>query len=578
MSEGMTLHPNKLASSPVPSHANGFVPGLSAASDVFRPDKTGVDLLHDPLLNKGTAFTYKERCKLGLLGLLPPRVSTLKEQSTRVVANVRKRAADLEKYVDMLSLLDRNETLFYRVVIDNIEELMPIIYTPTVGKGCQLYAHIFRRSRGLFITKTEKGRIREVLRNWPQKDVRVIVVTDGQRILGLGDLGASGMGIPVGKLSLYTACGGIPPATTLPITLDVGTNNPVLLADPLYLGTPEKRIEGREYDELIEEFVQAVQEVFPKALLQFEDFANHNAFRLLERYRDKVCCFNDDIQGTASVTLAGLYSAGRITKRRLVDEKILFHGAGEAAIGIADLVVGAMMAEGATKEDAMARCWFMDSKALVDSSRKDLQEHKKPYAHAHPHGPVGDLLAAVKALKPTALIGVSGQAAAFTQEIVAEMARLNARPLVFALSNPTSNAECTAEQAYGWSEGRAIFASGSPFAPVVYGGQTFVPGQGNNAYIFPGVGLGVVAAGAKRVTDEMFFEAARALAKLVTKEDLAQGALFPPLTKVRELSAGIAAAVCEVVYARGLASEPRPKDLLARVKALQYQPEYKEYV
>ncbi len=545
---------------------------------VIRPGKTGADLLHDPLLNKGTAFTYEERRRLGLVGLLPPRVSTLKEQSTRVMANVRKRAADLEKYVDMLSLLDRNETLFYRVVIDNIDELMPIIYTPVVGAACQLYAHLYRRSRGLFITKREKGRIREVLRGWPQKDVQVIVVTDGQRILGLGDLGASGMAIPVGKLSLYTACGGIPPAATLPVTLDVGTNNPALLADPLYLGTPERRIEGREYDELVDEFVSAVQEVFPKALLQFEDFANHNAFRLLERYRDRVCCFNDDIQGTAAVTLAGLYSAGRITKRRLVDEKILFHGAGEAAIGIGDLVVGAMMAEGLTKQEAMSRCWFMDSKALVDADRKDLQDHKKPYAHAHPHGPVTDLLSAVKTLKPTALIGVSGQAAQFTQEIVAEMARLNARPLVFALSNPTSNAECTAEQAYGWSSGRAIFASGSPFAPVVFRGQTFIPGQGNNAYIFPGVGLGIVAAGAERVTDEMFFEAARALAKLVTEEDLAQGALFPPLTKVRQISACIAEAVAVVAYERGLAGEPRSKDISKRIKDLQYQPEYKEYI
>ena len=541
-------------------------------------NKKGADLLHDPLLNKGTAFSYEERHRLGLVGLLPPRVSTLEEQSTRVMANIRKRATDLEQYVDMLSLLDRNETLFYRVVIDNIEELMPIIYTPVVGKACQLYAHIFRRSRGLFITRREKGYIREVLRAWPQKDVRVIVVTDGQRILGLGDLGASGMGIPVGKLSLYTACGGIPPAATLPVTIDVGTNNPALLSDPLYLGMPERRIEGADYDALIEEFVSAVQEVFPKAVLQFEDFANHNAFRLLERYRHRICCFNDDIQGTASVTLAGLYSAGRITKRRLIDEKILFHGAGEAAIGIGDLVVGAMMAEGLTKQEAMSRCWFMDSKSLVSASRKDLQDHKKPYAHVHSHGPVPDLLAAVKALKPTALIGVSGQAAQFTREIVAEMARLNTRPLVFALSNPTANAECTAEQAYGWSEGRAIFASGSPFPRVVFNGQTFVPGQGNNAYIFPGVGLGVVAAGAKKVTDEMFSEAARALAKLVTEEDLAQGSLFPPLTKVRDISAAIAEAVASVCYARGLASEPQPSDLRKRIETLQYQPEYKEYI
>ncbi|MBI2387427.1 MAG: NAD-dependent malic enzyme [Elusimicrobia bacterium] len=575
----MTTKSQKRASPPVPSHANGFVPSQSAKADTsHHPGRTGIDLLHDPLYNKGTAFTYKERQKLGLLGLLPPRVSTLKGQATRVIANVRKRVTDLEKYVDMLSLLDRNETLYYRVVTDNIEEIMPLIYTPTVGKGCQLYAHLFRRSRGLFITKYEKGRIKEVLRNWPRQDVRVIVVTDGQRILGLGDLGASGMGIPVGKLALYTACGGIPPGQTLPITLDVGTNNPALLADPLYLGLPEKRIEGKEYDDLVHEFVMAVQEVFPKALLQFEDFANHNAFRLLEKYRDEICTFNDDIQGTASVTLAGLYSSLRITGRKLTDEKILFHGAGEAAIGIGDLVVGAMMAEGLSKKEAMARCWFMDSKSLVDSSRADLQHHKLPYAHKHDFGPVPTLLDAVKAVKPTALIGVSGQAQQFTKEIIEEMAKLNKRPLIFALSNPTANAECSAEQAYGFSDGRAIFCSGSPFPTYVYKGQTFVPGQGNNAYIFPGVGLGVVAVGSKRVTDEMFAEAARALAKLVTEEDLKQGALFPPLTKIREISARIAEAVAEVCYERGLATMPRPKDLRKTILDMQYQPEYKEYV
>jgi len=574
----VSQNPSPLASQPVPSHANGYIPVRSAPAEANHPGRTGVDLLHDPLFNKGTAFTYKERLKLGLLGLLPPQVSTLEDQALRVMTNVRKRATELEKYVDMLSLLDRNETLYYRVVVDNIEEIMPVIYTPTVGKGCQLYAHLFRRSRGLFITRHEKGRIKEVLRNWPRPDVRVIVVTDGQRILGLGDLGASGMGIPVGKLALYTACGGIPPGQTLPVTLDVGTNNPALLSDPLYLGLRERRIEGKEYDDLVQEFVDAVQEIFPKAMLQFEDFANHNAFRLLEKYRDEICTFNDDIQGTASVTLAGLYSAGRITGRKLTDEVILFHGAGEAAIGIGDLVVGAMMAEGLTKAQAKARCWFMDSKSLVDAGRTDLQEHKKPYAHAHAHGPVPTLLDAVKALKPTALIGVSGQAQQFTQEIIAEMARLNERPLIFALSNPTSNAECSAEQAYGWSEGRAIFCSGSPFPAYVREGRTYLPGQGNNAYIFPGVGLGIVTVGSKRVTDEMFAAAARALAAIVSERDLEQGALFPPLTKVREISARIAEAVAEVCYARGFASVPRPGDLRAMIEAAQYRPEYQNYV
>ena len=452
---------------------------------------------------------------------------------------------------------------------------MPIIYTPTVGKGCQLYAHIFRRSRGVFITKHERGMIKEVLENWPHKDVRVIVVTDGERILGLGDLGTSGMGIPVGKLSLYTACAGVSPEQTLPIMLDVGTNNEAFLKDPLYLGTSEKRITGKEYDDLVDEFVWAVQKVFPKALLQFEDFANHNAFRLLEKYRGQVCTFNDDIQGTASVTLAGIASSTKITGIPLKDQKILFYGAGEADIGIGNLIVSAMAAEGVSKDDAMKRCWFVDSKGLVESGRKDLQEHKRPYAHAFK--PIGDLLTALRELKPTALIGVSGQGGRFTQDIVEEMSRINKRPIIFSLSNPTSNSECTAEQAYSWSQGRAVFASGSPFPPYDYQGKTFTSGQGNNAYIFPGVGLGVVVSEAKRVTDEMFFEAAKTLAGLVTQEDIDKGCLYPPLSKIREVSAHIAKAVADVAYSRGLAAAKRPKDLLAAVKAAQYQPVYKQY-
>ncbi|MEK7383251.1 MAG: NAD-dependent malic enzyme [Elusimicrobiota bacterium] len=546
-----------------------------SARTPVHPGKTGVDLLHNPSLNKGTAFTNDERKKLGLLGLLPPRVSTMDQQVLRLINNIRRQTSDLQKYVEMISLLDRNETLFYRAVQDYIDELMPIIYTPTVGAACQMYAHIFRRSRGLFITKYQKGAVKQVLRNWPHKDVRVIVVTDGERILGLGDLGCNGMGIPVGKLSLYTACAGIHPERTLPITLDVGTNNEKLLNDPLYLGMAEKRITGREYDALVQEFVDAVQEVFPKALLQFEDFANHNAFRLLEKYRDKICTFNDDIQGTASVTLAGLFSTTRLTGMPLKDMKILFHGAGEAAIGIADLIVLAMVAEGMKKEDAMSRCWFVDSKALVESTRKDLQEHKKPYAHKH--APVASLASAVKVLKPTALIGVSGMAKQFTQEIVSDMSKFNKQPVIFALSNPTSKAECSAEEVYTWSDGKALFATGSPFDPFTYKGKTYVTGQGNNAYIFPGVGLGVVACGAKRVTDEMFFEAARTLGKLVTQGDLDTGCLFPPLTKIREVSAHIAVAVMEVAYKHGLATVPKPKDPLAFAKAQQYQPVYKNY-
>jgi len=549
---------------------------LDVAEDSIRPNAIGMSLLQDPMLNKGSAFTLEERRRLGIDGLLPPHVSTMDQQVARVLENVRSQTSDLHRYTEMISLLDRNETLFYRVVMDNLDEMMPIIYTPVVGKACQLYGHIFRRPRGLFVTRHERGHIREVLRHWPHRNVRVIVVTDGERILGLGDLGANGMGIPVGKLSLYTACAGVHPACTLPITLDVGTNSETHLKDPLYLGVQERRIAGKEYDELVDEFVSAVQDIFPHALIQWEDFANHNAFRILEKYRDSVCSFNDDIQGTAAVTLAGLISSARLTGVKLKDQRFLFCGAGEAAIGIANLIVSALEADGVSEADARARCWFMDSKALVESSRKDLQEHKRRYAHKH--APIADLAAAVKELKPTTLIGVSAQKGQFTKDIVDEMARLNKRPVIFALSNPTDNSECTAAQAYEWSSGRAVFASGSPFPPVKFNGTTFTPGQGNNAYIFPGVGLGVVVSGASRVTDEMFFVAAKTLAECVTDADLKMGRLYPALQKINEVSAVIGAAVATVAYDRGVARETRPADVARHVRSLQYKPVYKKYV
>ena len=546
------------------------------SSNPDRPFPRGMDLIHDPALNKGTAFSKEEQRALGLRGLVPSRICGQDEQVLRVMENYRRKPTELEKYIYMIALQDRNETLFYRVVMEHIEEMMPIIYTPVVGKACQEFGHIFRRARGMFITLEDKGEIKDVLRNWPEKDVRVIVVTDGERILGLGDLGANGMGIPVGKLSLYTACAGCHPKQALPITLDVGTNNETLLQDPLYLGTPRPRLRGPEYDEFVDEFVNAVQEVFPKALLQFEDFGNQNAFRLLEKYRNQICTFNDDIQGTAGVTLAGLYTAMRITKGKLTDQTILFHGAGEAGTGIGDLVVSAMMAKGMSKQEAMSRCWFRDSKALVENSRTDLQAHKRPYAHKHK--PVTELLDIVKDLKPSVLIGVSGQGKQFTREIVEEMAKLNERPIIFALSNPTSKSECTAEEAVKWSNGRVIYASGSPFAPLTYEGKEYVPGQGNNVYIFPGVGLGTIACGARHVTDEMFFEAAKTLANSVSEEDLSKVCIYPPLKKIREVSARIAAAVEAVAYKRGLATEPEPKDLLAHVKSQQYDPRYESYV
>lgn len=536
---------------------------------------TGINLLHNPLLNRGTAFTKEEREALGLRGLLPPRVFTQELQVQRTIDNFRSKPNDLEKYIYMIGLEDRNETLFYRVVIDHLETMMPIIYTPTVGKACQKFGLIFRRPRGLYISAEDKGDIAKLVANWPNDNVRVIVVTDGERILGLGDLGANGMGIPVGKTSLYIACGGIDPSSTLPIMLDVGTNNEEFLNDPLYIGLKQRRLTGEAYDELVDEFITAVLDRFPNALIQFEDFANHNAFRLLHKYRDKICTFNDDIQGTASVTAAGIFSALRLTGGKLEDKRLLFLGAGEAGIGIADLIVSAMVANGLSEEEARQRCWFVDSRGLVVKSRTDLAAHKLPYAHDHEPAP--DLITAVNTLKPHALIGVSGQPRKFTRAVVSKMAEYNERPIIFALSNPTANSECTAEEAYSWSQGRAIFASGSPFDPVKYNGHTFVPGQGNNAYIFPGVGLGVVACGARHVTDEMFLAAAKTLASLVTEEDLAIGRVYPGLDRIREVSAAIGAAVAEVATKRGLATVTPPADWHTYVKNMMYDPVYRPF-
>lgn len=536
----------------------------------------GRTLLQDPVLNKGTVFNEAEREALGLNGLLPPRVFSPVDRALHIINNVRRKTTDLEKYLYLAGLQNRNESLFYRVLIDNMQELMPVIYTPTVGQACQEYSRIFSEPRGIFITKNDRGRIKKILKNWPQKNIRVIVVTDGERILGLGDLGANGMGIPIGKLSLYTACAGIDPKLCLPVTIDVGTNNQELLNAPDYIGLPEKRLRGREYDALINEFMAAAAKAFPGVMIQMEDFGNVNAFRLLEKYRDKYCMFNDDIQGTASVALAGLYSALRITGGKLSEQRLLFLGAGEAAIGIGNLVSSAIMEEGLSLSAAHLNCWFVDSKGLVVGSRKDLPQHKRPYAHDYPFHP--DLLAAVEAIKPTAIIGVSGQPNTFTPEILKAMSRINERPIVFALSNPTSKAECTAEEAYRYTDQRAIFASGSPFPDVNIEGRTFVPGQANNAYIFPGVGLGVVASEASRVTDEMFTAAAKSLNAQVTAEDLKIGRIYPSLSRIREVSANIALAVVKVALDRGLTQMPKPADLTSHIKLSMYEPTFKEYI
>ena len=535
----------------------------------------GMTLLRDPTLNKGTAFTEAERDALGLRGLLPAHVFTQEDQVARVLENLRRLDSNLSKYILLEALQDRNEALFFRVVMENPDEMMPLIYTPTVGLACQQFGHIYRRPRGMFITAADRGRIAQVLRNWPYREAAIIVVTDGERILGLGDLGANGMGIPIGKLSLYTACAGVHPRHCLPIVLDVGTNNEALRKDRLYLGLKQPRLAGAAYDELVEEFIAATQQVFPGIVVQFEDFANHNAFRLLRTYRDRVCCFNDDIQGTASVTAAGIFSALRVTRRPLAEQTFLCLGAGEAATGISDLLVEAMVDGGMAERDARSRCWLVDSKGLVVASRADLAAHKKPYAHEH--APVAAFIDAIRLLKPTAIIGVSATPNAFTQEVVAAMAQVNERPIVFALSNPTSRAECTAEQAYAWSGGRALFASGSPFDPVTFDGQRFVPRQGNNSYIFPGVGLGAIAGGLSKVTDRMFMAAARTLAAQVSDADLAQGSLYPPLARVREVSAFIAAAVIEEALAADLAGIDPPPDMLAYVHSQMYVPHYTPY-
>ncbi len=535
----------------------------------------GVKILHDPIRNKGTAFTDAEREALNLRGLLPARIHSPAEQELRVLGNIRSKATDLDRYLYLIALQDRNETLFYRVVMNNIREMMPLIYTPTVGKACQEFQHIYRKPRGFYISSNDRGRVREIMQNWPHKDARIIVITDGERILGLGDLGADGMGIPIGKLSLYTACAGIHPTHCLPIMLDVGTNNESLLNDPLYNGLEQHRARGEQYDELVNEFVEAAREVFPGVLIQFEDFGNSNAFRLLEKYRGQINCFNDDIQGTGAVALAGIIAALRITGGKLSEQRLLFLGAGEAGIGTADSFVAALAEEGVSIEEARKRCWFVDTQGLLVADRDSIAPHKQRYAREQPH--ISNFLEAVQTVKPTVILGLSGQPGSFSKDIIEAMAEINERPVIFALSNPTSKAECTAEQAYNWSDGRAIFASGSPFDAVTIGNQTFVPGQGNNVYIFPGVGLGALVSRARRVTDEMFLAAAHCLASHVHDSDISRGCVYPSLSRIREVSASIALEVAKIAWSQGLAESEEPDDILAEIHKHMFQPIYPHY-
>jgi malate dehydrogenase (oxaloacetate-decarboxylating)(NADP+) len=533
---------------------------------------TGYERLHNPRLNKGTAFTEAERREYGLEGLLPPAVTTIDLQVARRRVEIADLGDDLQKYLVLSDLQARNERLFYAVMMSDPATYMPLVYTPTVGEACQKFGHIFRSARGMYLPISAKGRLQDVLRNWPEKDVRFIVVTDGERILGLGDLGAGGMGIPLGKLALYTACAGVPPQHCLPVVLDVGTNNQALVDDPLYLGLRHARVRGDEYVSFVDEFVSAVQALYPKCCIQWEDFANFNAVPILARYRDRTCTFNDDIQGTAGIALAGIYAALRITKQKLTAQRFLFLGGGSAGTGIAELISQAMAMEGVDISAARSRNALFDVHGLLVKSRTDLADFQKPFVQDR--APISTFVDAVKALRPTAIIGVSTVPKLFNREVITAMAEINERPIIFPYSNPTSRSECTPEEAYRWSDGRAVFASGSPFPPVEIGGRRFVPGQGNNVYIFPAMGMAVFATEAARVTEEMFIVAAKAVAEQVSEDNLATGLIYPPQSRILEASLHVAERVAAYIFDQGLARVPRPDDVSALVRARTYRPVY----
>ncbi len=545
-----------------------------------------VRTLNDSRLNLACAFTEEQREQLGLVGLLPDGYESLEVQLDRARRQFDAQGSDLAKYQYLSALQDRQERLFYALLRSDFDRYMPIVYTPTVGEACQKFGHILRRPKGMYLSVKRRGNLAKVLRNWPIRDVRFIVVTDGERILGLGDQGVCGMGIPVGKLALYTACAGVPPEVALPIVLDVGTNNESFLADPLYPGLKMQRISGDEYLAFVDEFVDAVQEVFPNCCIQFEDFTNKHATPLLRRYREKVCCFNDDIQGTASVAVAGLFGACRIVGTPMREQRLLFMGAGSAGVGIADLFVTQLMADGSTERDALAQCWFVNSRGLVHSKMPNLPDYLERYAHDVSHltfpkdarpgvdSPIKDLVDAIETLRPTAIIGVSTVAHAFNERVVRTMARINARPIIFPLSNPTSKSECNADDAIRWSEGRAVFASGSPFAPLHYGGKLFVPGQGNNVYIYPAVGMAIYATQATRVTDALFLRAAESLASQTTEQDLSVGLIYPPISSILQTSVEVAIAVSRLIFQLGLARVAQPADIDQFVRSKVYDPSF----
>ena len=534
--------------------------------------KYGIDLLRDPALNKSTAFTEAERQELGIIGLVPDVTETEDQQLQRVMLQLATKPTDLDRYIYLINLLDHNETLFYRTVMSDPARFLPIVYDPTIGEACLKFGHIYRQPRGMYLSMARRGKVKEVLQNWPQKDVRFICVTDGGRILGLGDLGANGMGIPIGKLQLYTACAGVPPQYLLPTYLDAGTNNEQYLHDPLYLGMRKPRPRTEDLYSFVDEFMQAVQEVFPKCCVHFEDWTGVDAVHLLQRYRDKYCIYNDDVQGTAGIVLTGMINAAKLKGKKLSDERYLFLGAGSAGIGLADLLCSAMVEDGLTLKQAQSQVYMFDINGLLETTRTDLVDFQMPYAHKHE--PTRDFAAAIESIKPTTIVGVSTIGGAFTQKVVETMSRINERPVILALSNPTDHAECTAEQAYTWSQGKAIYAAGVQFQAVQLNGRTFLPGQANNFYIFPAIGMAVFATQASRVTDQMFIEAARAVADQVSSDLLNQGLLYPLQSNILETEIQTAARVAKLVFDSGLARVPRPTDMVAFIRGHVYNPEY----
>ncbi|GMU97424.1 MAG: NAD-dependent malic enzyme [Ignavibacteriota bacterium] len=533
----------------------------------------GYSLIYNPRRNKGTAFSKAERKKYGLDGILPDEVESMETQILRVQGQVDNLNKPINKYIYLTGLLDTNETLFFKTIISDPAKFMPLVYTPTVGEACQRLGHIARRPRGLFISIKNKNKIESILKNWPVKDVRFAVVTDGQRILGLGDLGICGMGIPIGKLALYTACAGVPPEHTLPIILDAGTDNENFLNDPLYPGLKQKRIKGKQYDDFVEAFVKAITKVYPKICIQWEDFAGVNAIRILEKYRERICTFNDDVQGTAAIAVAGFIAISRLLKKSFKDQKFLFLGAGAAAFGIADMLVKKFQKDGLSRDEALNNIWMFDVNGLLVKSRTDLADHQKHFAHDAE--PSNNFAESILKIKPTAIIGVSTVGGAFTQKVIENMSSINERPIIFPYSNPTSHSECTAEQAYQWSKGKAIFASGSPFAPVTYNGKTYTPGQGNNVFIFPALGMAIFATEAKRVTDEMLLVASEAVADQIKNEDFEKGLIYPPIKNIREVSKNVAIKVAEEIFRSGLARVKKPKNLEKFIRSKMYEPLYK---